>query len=560
MKIKINRCIIIFFSILFGLNNSVQATTCKDQSESLDKNRSIYTSEGPHTIANKLQTSFLNNNAKAKQKSTIATNSLNSIIGAPEGLLKKVDVKRSRGSQKSLFVKDERGQVYYLKKSLSHPELQTGAEVISSWIYRHFGYMAPETYIVEYNSQRFSASAILPEGKDTTLVNDMNNTRHMRQLRVLAAFLKDWDRLRMGPNNRVFNDGSIALFDFGGTLGSRSLGEVKPGVHFSDAIGSFGKPKVATNLFGDFVGKHPMIELFDSFTIEGLRPDHPWHQLSLEDVKPMLHYFRTLDTEKIRNIVEKAKYSDPRDKSQMIDSLLMRRDIFLDFLVEHLSQVTSKIQPESYWAELAPKIELDFNVNSNRNQQISTDIQSFISTIDIPKDHQILFRGQEKYTESILAPAARNYTAGQRNKKQIEDLIQYQLNIHHNSLFKQREEQRKYYHLGNNKTKSGTWWDRAKVLDFMAHKHSKSNGSDIIISTTRSLEVASRWIKQNRFSAEYRYVYILLVPSQKTIPISQSLISLHGSNKESEVGIFYNATPYIIGVYDTIDLKFIPLD
>lgn len=267
---------------------------------------------------------------------SIAQAQLTTKIGAPIGQLIQTEGAISSKSQESLFVKDARGQVYYLKKSLTHPELQTGAEVISAWIYRHFNYYTPETYIVNYKCERYSASTQLPKGTDSILIKDMPNTSHMRALKVVAKFLNDTDRLSIGPNNRILNDGSIALYDFGGTLGSTPIGEPKPGESVSEALGSFPILELHLNFQGEIIGDHPLKSIFDTFDITNLHPNHPWQSLNHKDVKSVLKLFRTLDSEKIKSIVARAKYTESKDENYMIRSLTKRRDIYLDYLENYL--------------------------------------------------------------------------------------------------------------------------------------------------------------------------------------------------------------------------------
>lgn len=488
--------------------------------------------------------------------------SILAIKGPPVGVLVPIDNwPQSRGSQRGQFYKDEKGEIWFLKKDIKHTELQTSAEVISAWIYRHFNYAAPETYIVTLHGIRYSASRILPPGKDTNLRDDMPNTPHYRAMRVVAAFLKDWDRTR-SLNNRIYTDGSVASYDFGGTLGARAEGEIKPGVIFSEAIGSFGSPKTY-EIYGkkssqswnrQWLGEHPMKELFDSYNVDRLATGHPWKSLTLNDVRLILEYFRTLDTEKIIEIVDRAQYSNRRDQLQMIESLIVRRNAFLEYLLDYLGD-NSPPDKGSYWARQNPLPDLSYEVRDNRPARMSSDVARFVQSLTVSKDHVILFRGQENLTNQVLSPLARQAIAEGRQLLKEDEQEEYflkMLNSAQMELNHEREEISKYRSLGALKTGEVRWWDRATAADYLAQNHSKSNGHPFFISTTRSLGVASRWVETGRFPTTYRYVYVISVPQNKTLPITQSLIAKRGSNNEDEVVILYNATPYVIAVYDTV--------
>jgi hypothetical protein len=74
-----------------------------------------------------------------------------------------------------------------------------------------------------------------------------------------------------------------------------------------------------------------------------------------------------------------------------------------------------------------------------------------------------------------------------------------------------------------------------------------------------STAVASRVFSALAIPTKYRYVYILSVPLEKTVPITRPLLTKHGSNLESEVAILHDATPFVRAIYDTIDLKFVDI-
>jgi len=479
--------------------------------------------------------------------------------GPPSGrLVPLAATPQSYGSQGGRFYRDSKGQVWFLKQDLRHPELQTGAEVISSWIYRHFGYPAPETYIVNLKGVRFSASRFLPEGQDTSLRSEMPDTPKFRGLRVVAAFLKDWDRLH-SHNNRLYSDGSISFHDFGGTLGARAKGEIKPGAAFSHAIGSFSAPnpfesdgktsKLPRGRKGE--DRNPMVELFDSYQVHSLPENHPWRKLTVEDAKAVLESFRTLDSDLIIEIVERAQFSSWRDTHQMVKSLVARRNAFLENLLRHLGE--PRPEQESYWARQSSQMALSYEVRNNRPRRIGEDVKKFVESLNVPQGFMILFRGQSEKTEKVLSPLAReNFARNGRlmSSAEQERYFSEVLQQAKNELNDKRERAYQYRTFVPN-TKTIRWWDRATPYDYLADSHSKSEGHEFFVSATRSLGVASRWVEGGRFPTTYRYVYILLVPESQTLPISASIQHLHGSLNEAEIAVLYDATPYVLRIYDT---------
>lgn len=148
------------------------------------------------------------------------------------------------------------------------------------------------------------------------------DTSEIRQMRVVAAYLKDWDRLGNPENNRNMPDGSLVIFDFGGTLGSRAQGRHKPGQIFSDAIGNFEATTDVNIIYGSF-------EIQTSAS-------HPWMKITQGDVQRVIEKFKMLTNEKITEIVKSAQYSDPRDEGYMIQALEARRDGIITKLITFL--------------------------------------------------------------------------------------------------------------------------------------------------------------------------------------------------------------------------------
>lgn len=235
----------------------------------------------------------------------------------PQGKL--LDVSRQAGgSTGGKWVKDENGVNWFLKRDVYYSELQTSAEAISSQIYRHFGYTTPETVKVIVNGVHFSASKDIGESHQWTDFSNRNTTE-IRQMRIVAAYLKDWDRLGNPANNRDMPDGSLVILDFGGTLGSRAQGRHKPGPVFNDAIGSFESTTDVNVIYG-------------SFAIQA-SANHPWMKITRDDAQNVIEKFKTLTDEKIVAIVKSARYSDPKTESAMIQALETRRNGIIENLL-----------------------------------------------------------------------------------------------------------------------------------------------------------------------------------------------------------------------------------
>lgn len=219
--------------------------------------------------------------------------------------------RRSEGSTGGRWIQDEAGNQWFVKKDVHYSELQTSAEVISSKIYQFFGYRTPETVIIVTDGVRYSASRDIGENNTWTDFSNMNSTE-IRQMRIVASYLKDWDRLGNPSNNRLSPDGALTILDFGGTLGARAQGRHKPGRIFSNAIGNFeATPDVSV--------------IYDSFQVQA-ESNHPWNRLIRRDAELIVNKFRQLDDAAIETIVDSAQYSNQLDRDYMVQALKIRRD------------------------------------------------------------------------------------------------------------------------------------------------------------------------------------------------------------------------------------------
>lgn len=251
----------------------------------------------------------------------------------PKGSLKFVE-KAASGANAGRWFVDEAGTRWLIKTDHIHPELQSGAEAVSSVIYRYLGYDAACSIVLNASKgNRVSATRTLGENlKGSTLQKGFND-KYFRQLQYVAAYLKDWDRLRLGPNNFDLGNGEFAMFDFGGTLGSRAQGEHKPGPIVSDALGAIESDKS----FEDIVG---------GFRVDWLPAEHPWRRgLSSADAKDLLRKFNYLTDSALTAAVRQARYSDPADATKLIDILIARRNAMIVGLERFIAEDHAGLKP-----------------------------------------------------------------------------------------------------------------------------------------------------------------------------------------------------------------------
>ncbi len=247
----------------------------------------------------------------------------------PKGQLKPIDRSFSEGelagSTKPKWHVDEEGVEWLLKEDVKHKELQTSAEVISSNIYRKLGFNAPSTHIVTVDGKRYAAVRSLGKGLRASSL-ELNQSKQWKLTYFIGALLKDNDRIYSAKNNFDFGDGKFALFDFGGTLGSKARGDHKkvwPGwsIH-SDAVGSFENTKDIEVVFGWFK---------DRFKPEG----HAWNNVTREEAQEAIELLKSLTDNDIESIVKSAQYSNSSDENYMIDALKNRRDGLIEGVLSY---------------------------------------------------------------------------------------------------------------------------------------------------------------------------------------------------------------------------------
>lgn len=457
---------------------------------------------------------------------------------------------RRTTSQPANFYRDQNGVRWYLKKDARYAELQTGAEVISAWIYRKLGYMAPETYIVNIDGKRFSASRELPDGNDTTMTKDMPNERQFRLLRLVAAYLKDWDRLQLGPNNRSLGDNKFVLYDFGGTLGARARGEHKLGEIISPAIGSFGE-------------KDSVQKILEDFKVDWLPENHPWRQFGREDAQDGVRLFQSLTKQDIEKVVGLAQFSNPRDRSAMINALVARRDQIVDNLMDLFGgQSIDPIYLESSFgarSRLIPPLSLE--AAGRLSAQDAEKIGQYISTLEPNDGEVILFRGQRHLTREVVSPSFRNHDGTiipRTLENQRQALIDYIENARQRRLAKRKSVRDLGEIFMTTAGKDLEFWERASLLDAMIEGHMKQGMSGPLIPTTRSLKVAAAGENFDRSLANINYVYILVAPQEQTVNVWKLAGEYYKPLEyEQEFALWFDATKYVKAIYDIQNHRFL---
>ncbi len=214
------------------------------------------------------------------------------------------------------------GERWFVKQDVKYNELQTSAEVISSHLYRFFGYKTPIIHKFIKGGTHYALVKDAGPFYRNTDFNKSNlsmNTSQVRQLKVVAAFLKDWDRVGNPHNNLVHLDENVTLIDFGGSLGGRARGEHKnPKKVFSPAIGGFEATK-------------DIDVIYSSFQIQVNGP-HPWRNLTQEDAAAIIEKFKQLKDSDIETIVDLAMYAKATDRNYMVHALKLRRDGIIEGL------------------------------------------------------------------------------------------------------------------------------------------------------------------------------------------------------------------------------------
>jgi hypothetical protein len=205
---------------------------------------------------------------------------------------------------------------------------------------------------------------------------------------------------------------------------------------------------------------------------------------------------------------------------------------------------------------------MDRILNKNDIDQI----EIFISSAAI-NDSIILFRGQKLLTETVLANKARE-SGHEAAVEALESRKHYFRNWIENLIKKNERE------LSSRDADSNGWkyreHEREELLQRLTYlknitpedkiilEHAKSAGGTYFVSATRALSVAA-----GNFQGGdgVRYIYILSVPLAKTINVQEVIKRTKASSfgREQEIAIPIDATQYILGVYDLVEHRILPL-
>jgi hypothetical protein len=264
--------------------------------------------------------------ACAADRTANFTNGSSSVVQCIEAALDPLkwtlDSRKGGGFTQGHWERDEYGDLWFVKRDAVYPDLQTSAEVISARIYRFFGYQTPETIKFVRDGVPYSASKYIGDNLKPANLYDMN-TSQVRKMRVVAAYLKDWDRLGNLENTLRTPGHELYLIDFGGTLGSSARGRHKPGHVLHKEIGVF---EPTTDI----------ATIYDRFYVEA-SPKHPWNLITRSDAEELVTQFKGLTNNDIETIVEEAHYQNPSARKYMIEALELRRDGIIKSLLTRFS-------------------------------------------------------------------------------------------------------------------------------------------------------------------------------------------------------------------------------
>jgi hypothetical protein len=228
--------------------------------------------------------------------------------GEPPDFSRVIITKAKQGGiTPGMQVLDNKGRAYLIKfDHKDYPELQSGAEVISTKVFYAAGYNVPENYVANLNpdnleikpgleigrgkekrpftpedlKQMLENAARQPDGTYRALASRMltgvpkgpfafvgvrsddpndliphQNRRELRGLRVIASWLNHWDMKEMNTLDMYVEEGGRKflrhyLIDFGSTLGAGSIPtEYYHGREYSFDKGSIGKEIITLGVF-----------------------------------------------------------------------------------------------------------------------------------------------------------------------------------------------------------------------------------------------------------------------------------------------------------------------
>lgn len=221
--------------------------------------------------------------------------------GGPQGRLRFVRP-AERGATQSKWYVDEAGEEWFVKRDFYVNGLQSSASVISAQVYRHFGWIVPDTFSFRMGSDWFSVSRRLKkyEYQDG---NFLMPQLVRQQLAAITYLLDDADRTTPGNSQWDEETATLSLIDFDATLGADAWGYAKPGNQVSLRVGALS----ATGGLPSSLDRDAVISILD-----------PLHRLT---------------NSLIEEYVQAARYPTERETQAVVDFLRHRRDALIQFAV-----------------------------------------------------------------------------------------------------------------------------------------------------------------------------------------------------------------------------------
>jgi len=309
------------------------------------------------------------------------------------------------GVTPGLRLKDKKGESYLIKfDNKEYPELQSGAEVISTKILYAAGYNVPENYIASIDpakleippdvklgkkaftredftkmlqyaarrpdgTYRVLASKILkgaPKGPFGYLgmrgddPNDLiphEHRRELRGLRVLASWINHWDLKQANTLDMYVEEGGRKflrhfLIDFGSSLGGgRDPMEYYHGREYEFDTVNVLKEIFTLGIYVDPAEKRaplvfPEIGIFSAkdFDPGDWKPSvhvMPFDNMTHDDAFWATRIMLSFSEDELLKIVETAQYSNPKATDYMLRTLLDRREMVVRHWLKDVNAISS---------------------------------------------------------------------------------------------------------------------------------------------------------------------------------------------------------------------------
>jgi GNAT superfamily N-acetyltransferase len=190
-------------------------------------------------------------------------------------------------------------------------------------------------------------------------------------------------------------------------------------------------------------------------------------------------------------------------------------------------------------------------------------IRERLERLSVDADTVVLFRGQKRLTADLNRvpsdPEERRRVIGaeleaaaERRLRKIGDLRRYE------ALMQLSPGTRAAFEYD-----TGLWRD-ATLLDALVAEHQASSGNRLLVSASRSLAVAAGNYNMRTADNRNRYIYLLAVPKKAAVNVyakdrtfarTEKAMAYH--DVEREITVWLDATPYIVGVYDAADDRWV---